>query len=532
METILDFILQPYFALFMITVLGYLLGRISVYGISLNISGVLFVAMIFGYFGLVFPPIIKQIGLVLFIFTVGFQAGPSFFENFKAEGRKLTIMATTIVLVGAALAVFFAKIFYFDRDLACGLYTGAITSTPGLAALSEITDSQSGPIGYGIAYPFGVIGIVLFIKIFPRIFRLDIKEAESRYNAALEAKHPKVINRNFIVTKEEIVGKTLEEINFMEETGATISRIFHNDQIVIPNADTVLNYGDLIKAVGTESQLESVKNKIGEYTPLGIALNQNYNVRYVIVSNKEVVGKKIHDLHIQHKYNVVITRIRRASIDFSASFDMKIRFGDKLKIVGSNEGVEQVAHIFGDNAKKTYETDYLTISIGIILGVLVGCISIPVGNINISLGLTGGIMAVAIIMSRIHKIGSVIFSVTSAASNIMRRVGLILFLAAVGSDAGSQIVTILKSDGWGIFVSGIFISIVPTIVGVIVAKYFLKIDVLQMLGGIAGGRTSTPGLAAATSMTDTDAPSIAYATVYPIAIVLIIICVQLIYTIL
>ncbi len=529
----MDILITPYFALFLITLLGYLLGKISVKGISLDISGVLFIAILFGYFGLEMPDDIRQIGLVLFIFTIGFQAGPSFFENFKKEGKNLIIMAAIIVATGALLAFGLAKIFSFNKTLACGLYTGAITSTPGLAALSDIADSGSAAVGYGIAYPFGVIGIVLFIKILPRIFKLSIPEAEKKYQAALDTKFPKVINRNFVVTNPISVGKNLEQLKFRDTTGATISRIFHDEHLVIPNASTTLERGDIIKAVGTEAQLEKVRNMVGEYTTLGVSLTENYDVKYVIVTEKNVIHKKLHDLHIQHGYNVVITRIRRSGVDLSASADIKLHYGDKLKIVGYKDDIEKITRMLGGDARKTFEIDYLTAAVTIVLGILVGMISIPITeNFNFSLGLTGGVMLSALLLSRIQKIGPVIFSVTTPALNIFRRLGLILFLASVGSEAGSHLVEIMKNDGWSIFVSGMIISILPTLLAVVIAKYCLKIDILQMLGGIAGGRTSTPALAAATSMTTSNAPSIAYTTVYPISIVLIVICVQVLFALL
>lgn len=528
----MDILTTPYFAIFLITILGYLIGNISIKGISLDISAILFAAMAFGYFGLEIPSDIRQIGLVLFIFTIGFQAGPSFFENFRTDGKNLIIMASIIVICGAALAFCFAKIFDFDKTLACGIYTGAITSTPGLAALSDLADSQNGAVGYGIAYPFGVIGIVLLVKLMPRILRLSIPEAEKKYEAAIETKFPKIYNRNFIITNPDAIGKTLEELKFRDNTGATISRIFHNEQLIIPNAQTRLEHGDIIKAVGTEAQLENACKLVGEHTTLGVSLSQDYDVKYVIVTEKNVIHKKLHGMHIQHYYNVVITRIRRSGIDISASADIKLHYGDKLKIVGNKEDIEKVSKIFGGDARKTYETDYITTAITIAVGILVGMISIPIAGFNLSLGLTGGVMLVALLFSRIQKIGPVIFSVTTSALNIFRRLGLILFLASVGSEAGANLVSIMKTNGWEIFISGIFISVVPTLISVIIAKHILKIDILQMLGGIAGGRTCTPSLAAATSMTKSDAPSIAYTTVYPISIVLIVICVQLLYSLL
>jgi putative transport protein len=528
----MELLMSPYFALFLIIVLGYLLGGIKIRGIGLDVSAILFISMVFGYYGLEIPKDFKQIGLVLFIFTIGFQAGPSFFETFKRDGKKLLSLTAVIVFSGATLTVVFALIFDFGKELAGGLFTGALTSTPGLAALSELSDLKEAAIGYGIAYPFGVIGVVLFVKLLPRIFKMDVSKAEKDFNQELDTKYPRIINRNFIVEKGEIIGKTISELSFRQTTDANISRILQNGSAFTPNPHTILYSGSIIKAVGTDAALLKVQELIGKPTEFGIALNQNYDVRFIIVTNKKVLSKTINELHIQSKYNVIITRIRRSGVDFSATSNIKLHFGDKIKIAGTKDDIKKVTEYIGDDANKVFESNYLPVAIGIVLGVLLGKLNLKIGTFEISLGLTGGVMTVAIILSRIRKIGPMVFSLTTSANQILRQIGLILFLASVGAEAGSNIVSTLQKDGFIMFISGVCITLVPMVLSVIVAKYFLKIDVLQLLGGITGGMTSTPGLAAASSATKTNSPGIAYATIYPIAMVLVVICVQIIFMIL
>lgn len=528
----MELLLVPYFSLFLIIILGYLIGGIKIKGIGLDVSAILFVAMIFGYYGLEIPSDLKQMGLVLFIFTIGFQAGPSLFETFRSDGKKLVILASSIVVSGAAVAVLCAIFFGFNKELAGGLFTGAITSTPGLAALSELSDAKDATIGYGVAYPFGVIGVVLFIKLFPRIFRMNIKKAEKNFNQELETKFPKVVNRNYIVENSEIIGKRISELQFRQVTGANISRVLQNESAFTPSAHTILHSGSVIKAVGTEESLAKVHKLVGKPTEFGIALNQNYDVRFIIVTNKKVLNKTINELHLQSKYNIIITRIRRSGVDFSATSNIRLHFGDKIKVAGTIDDIKKVTEALGDDANKLFESNYLPVAIGIVLGVLLGKLSISIGKFDLSLGLTGGVMVVAILLSRIRKVGPFIFSLTTSANQILRQIGLILFLASVGAQAGSNIVSTLKADGLTLLLSGVLITTIPMIIGVVIAKFFLRIDVLQLLGGITGGMTSTPGLAAASSMTKTNAPGIAYATIYPIAMVLVIICVQLIFMIL
>ncbi|MCK9254271.1 MAG: transporter [Bacteroidales bacterium] len=525
----MDILFTPYFALFLIIILGLLIGGIKIKGIGLDVSAVLFVAMAFGYFGLKIPSDLKNIGLILFIFTIGFQSGPSFFETFRKEGKNLVILTIIIVVSSAAVALACGLALGYSPALTGGLFAGGITSTPGLAAITEISSSDQATIGYGVAYPFGVIGVVLFIKLLPKLFKMDIKKAEEKFDAENLEKYPKVFNRNYIVENPEIIGKSISELNIRENTGANISRVFQNGTAFTPNPQTILYSGSIIKAVGTEPDLLKVQNLIGKPTEVGIALNENYDVKFVLVTNKKVLGKTVSELHLQSKYNIIITRIRRSGVDFSVSSNLKLQFGDKIKIAGTKEDINKVIPFLGNEANKIHEANYLPVALGIVLGVLLGQINIKLGKFDFSLGLTGGVITVAIILSRIRKIGPVVFSLTTAATQILRQIGLLLFLIGVGTEAGSSIIQILKTNGIGLFLSGVLITLIPMILAVILAKYVLKIQILQLLGGITGGMTSTPGLAAASSMTKTNAPGIAYATIYPIGMIMVIVCVQIIF---
>ncbi len=520
----------PYFTLFLIVIIGFLIGNIKIKNVSLDISAILFVALVFGYFGIKLPEYLKYFGLVLFIFTIGFQAGPSFFETFRKEGKKLTILTLVIIFSGIIVTLACATLFHFSKDITAGIFAGALTSTPGFAAITELSSNiQDATLAYGISYPFGVIGVVLFIKLCPKIFKMNIDEAEKNYSSDFEEKHPKIINRNFIVENPEVIGKTLSEICIREKTGANISRILYKGNAFTPSPSTTLYGGAIIKAVGTENSLVKVQQLIGNPTDFEIVLNQNYDVRFIIITNKKVIGKTIEDLHIQSKYNIIVTRIRRSGVDFSATSNIKLHFGDKIKVAGTKDDIKKLTEFLGDETNKLYDNNYLPLALGIVLGILIGKISIKINEFNFSLGITGGVMLTGILLARIRKIGPLIFSMTTASNQIIRKIGLILFLSTVGTEAGGEIISAIKTNAWQIFVSGIFVTILPMVIAVIVSKYFLKIDILQLLGAITGGMTSTPGLAAASSMTKTNAPALAYATIYPIALVLMILGAQIIF---
>jgi len=524
----MELLTNSYFALFLIVALGFILGRIKIAGLSLDVSAVIFVALIFGHYGILIPKDFQYLGLVLFIFTIGIQAGPGFFESFKKEGRQLSAFAGLLIVVAAVVTLLIIEVFGVNTNIAVGLFTGALTSTPGLAAAIDYTGSPLASIGYGVGYPFGVIGVILFIRFLPRLLRSSVKDAEAEYQSKLKEEFPEILRRNFVVENENVIGKSIGSLRIRFMTKAVVSRILHEGVAVTPSAETVLNKGDIIKAVGTEEALRNVELLIGLPTEQEVPLDPNYDVRSVLVTNKEVVNKTIGQLNLLHTYNATITRIRRSGINISPSPSSKLRFGDKLVVASSKANMEIVSRIFGNDQKRLSDTDILPVALGIILGVLVGKISINLGSFSFSAGLTGGVLIVALVLSRIGKTGPVLWTMTGSANQLLRQLGLLLFLASVGTGAGAEIVETFDQYGVELFLYGAAITLVPMVVAALVGKWLLKMNILGLMGAISGSMTSTPGLAAADSMTDSNAHSIAYATVYPVGMVLLIIFVQLI----
>lgn len=524
----MELLSNSYFALFLIVALGFILGRIKIFGLSLDVSAVIFVALVFGHYGVIIPKDFQYLGLVLFIFTIGIQAGPGFFESFKKEGRQLATFATLLIVVASIITVLIISVFNVDKNIAVGLLTGSLTSTPGLAAAIDYTGSPLSSIGYGVGYPFGVIGVILFIRFLPKILRTSVKKSEEEYNSKLKEEFPEVIRRNFVVENENVFEKSIGELRIRFMTKAVVSRVVHEGSAIIPTPELVLHKGDLIKAVGTEEALQNVELLIGPVTEEEIPLDPKYDVRSVLVTNKEVVNKTIGQINLLHTYNATITRIRRSGINISPSPSSKLQFGDKLVIASSKANMEMVSKIFGNDQKRLSDTDILPVALGIILGVLVGKISINLGSFSFSAGLTGGVLIVALILSRIGKTGPILWTMTGAANQLIRQFGLILFLAAIGTGAGEKIVETFNEYGIELFLYGAAITIVPMVIAGLAGKFLFKMNILSLLGAVSGSMTSTPGLAAADSMTESNAHSIAYATVYPVAMVLLIVFVQVI----
>ena len=524
----MELLTDSYFALFSIVALGFILGRIKIFGLSLDVSAVIFVALVFGHFGVVIPKDFQTLGLVLFIFTIGIQAGPGFFESFKKDGRELAIFATLLILSAGILTLTMISVFNIDKNIAIGLFTGALTSTPGLAAAIDYTGSPLASIGYGVGYPFGVIGVILFIRFLPKILNISLKKSEENYLQNTKTEFPEILKQNFIVENENVIGKSINELRIRDMTKAIVSRVVHNGVAITPSPETILKKGDLIKAVGTYNALKNIKLLIGPVTEEEIKLDPKYEVQSVLVTNKEVVNKTIRQINLLHTYNATITRIRRSGINISPTPNLKLQFGDKLVIASSKANIKIVGNVFGNDQKKLSNTDVLPIALGIILGVLVGKINITLGSFSFSLGLTGGVLIVALILGRIGKTGSILWTMTGAANQLLRQLGLILFLAAVGTGAGAQIVETFEIYGIELFLYGAIITIIPMVIAGIAGKFFFKMNILSLFGAISGSMTSTPGLAAADSMSETNAHSIAYATVYPVAMVMLIVVVQLI----
>lgn len=526
MESLLQ---SSYFALFLIVALGFILGRINFRGISLDVSAVIFIALLFGHFGVIIPKELGNFGLVLFIFTIGMQAGPGFFTSFRAKGKVLAIITLLIIASAALTGIAFKYVFDIETSSVVGLIAGALTSTPGLAAAIDSTGSSSASIAYGIAYPFGVIGVILFVKLLPKILRIDIRAEEKRLEELQQQQYPEITTAVYRVTNHNAFDKSLADLQIRTMTGAVISRLVHDNLTEIPNPRSVLREGDLVKAVGSKNALRQLEVLVGEKMNQDLPLGDSIDMQYVLLTNKDVVGKSLGSLNLHQNYHCTVTRVRRSGIDVAPSPDLALRFGDKLTIIARKESMKDVLNLFGNDEKRLSDTDFFPIAMGIVLGVLFGKINISFSDsFTFSPGLTGGILLVALVLGSVGKTGPIVWSMSGPANQLLRQLGLLLFLAEVGTSAGVNLVQTFLDNGLVMFGVGAAITIIPMIVALIVGYYIFRINILDLMGTITGGMTSTPGLAAADSMTDSNIPSVAYATVYPIAMVFLIICIQLV----
>lgn len=520
---------SSYFSLFLIVALGFVLGRIKIKGLSLDVSAVIFIALLFGHFGVVIPKELGNFGLVLFIFTIGIQAGPGFFDSFCSKGKTLILIALLIVGSACVTAVGLKYAFNLDVPSVVGIIAGALTSTPGLAVAIDSTQSPLASIAYGVAYPFGVIGVILFVKLLPKLWKVDLQKEANKLEEEYRNQYPELHTSLFTVTNPPAFGKSLREINIRQMTGAIISHIKHNNEIEVPKASTILHEGDILQAVGSGESLTQLEFLIGKRKEGELQLRHSQEIVSILVTNKHVVNKTLGQLNLQYNYDCTVTRVRRSGIDILPSPDLELKFGDKLMVAGETENLNNVSILLGNEAKKVSDTDFFPIAMGIVLGVLFGKLSISFSDsFQFSPGLTGGVLIVALILGAVGKTGPVLWTMSGASNHLLRQLGLLLFLAEVGTSAGKNLVETFQESGLMMFGVGAAITLVPMFTALIIGRYILKINPLDMLGAITGGMTSTPGLVAADSMVESNIPGVAYATVYPIAMVFLILFIQLI----
>jgi len=505
------------------------MGRVKVKGISLDTSAIFFVALFFGHWGFSIPVIIQQTGLIFFMYSIGIQAGPGFFESFKKQGKKLVLLAVVLSLSGGFITIVLSKAFDIDILLAVGLFAGSLTSASSLAVTLENSQSILPSIGFGIAFPFGVIGVVIITRMSPRIFGINIKEEENEHLADISMEYPKIFTKNYFVENNNVLNKTIGEIRLRSITNTNIVKVYQKYSVISPKATTVLRKGDIIRASGTLSDLEKLETAIGKETNNPLPVSRKYTVRHFIVTNNKTINKPLGQLTLLPMLNITIATIRRSGIEITPNANSKLRFGDRIIVAGPEENMNRMKTLFGNEKSRLDELDFLPIVLGILIGIIIGQIKLPVSpHASVSLGLTGGVLIAAIALSRIGKTGKIIWNISGPSNQFLRKLGLIFFLSGVGVDTGSKIIKALSESGLGLLIMAIVITVIPMFITLVFGKYVLKLNFLRLLGGLTGSMTSTPALSAIEPLTKTNAPQVAYATVYPLALILIIIVSQLI----
>lgn len=528
--------------LFVVIGLGYLVGNINLFGFKLGVAAVLFVGIALGAIDsrLALPEYIYVIGLVLFVYAIGLQSGPSFFASFQKRGIRFSLIAAGVLAMGAVIAVILKSILGVQAPTIAGLFCGAVTNTPALAATVETAKNMSvnlppevrdfyatSPVvTFGLAYPFGVFGVILWLFLFSKVFKSAPVEVSP--DLAEPGVEP-ILSRTYRISNPAVVGKSVAEVlRMIGETGFVLSRIQKGTVTDVVLPETILGDGDLVVAVGDAKGMERAQLLFGEqmtdHIPEG---HDGISYRRIFVSNKELVGKTIRELKLQTKMHATITRLRRGDVDFVPTADTMLELGDRIRVVTPKGNMERVTKYFGDSVRAISETDYLSLSLGIVLGVFLGMIPIPLTHgMTFKLGFAGGPLIAGLILGRMERTGPIIWEIPYNANLVLRQVGLVFFLAAIGTKAGGGLLDTFHAGGWGLIVAGAVITTAVTVTVIMIGTRYLRLPMAAVMGMMAGIQTQPAVLAYANQQADNDLPNIWYATVYPAAMVSKIILVQ------
>lgn len=532
----------------LVAVLGLWIGNWRIYGVGLGIGGVLFGGIIVGHFAQTYAldlngdmlHFIQEFGLILFVYTIGIQVGPGFFSSLRVSGLRLNGFAVLMVVLSGVVTALIHKLFGVPLPVILGVFSGAVTNTPALGAGQQIlTDLGSDPalvdkmgMGYAMAYPFGICGILLVMWLLRLIFRISV-DAEARdFDAKNGLKHELLQTMNISVRNPNLAGMPIHSIPIINSDEIVCSRLKRGEHLMVPLPDTVLELGDLIHLVGQKQDLENARLVIGDQVDTSLSTRGTaLQVSRVVVTNEKVLGKKIRDLNLKQKYDVVISRLNRSGVELVASSNASLQFGDILNLVGRPESIDRVADIVGNAQQKLQQVQMLPVFIGIGLGVLLGSIPlfIPGFPAALKLGLAGGPLVVALILGRIGSIGKLYWFMPPSANLALRELGIVLFLSVVGLKSGGNFVdTLLNGDGLSWIGYGILITAIPLLTAGILARAMAKMNYLTICGMLAGSMTDPPALAFANGLHPTSgAAALSYATVYPLAMFLRIMSPQL-----
>ena len=525
---------QPLIALFAIVASGLLLGNITIKGINLGSSGVLFTALLAGHLGYSIPGGIGTLGLVLFVYCVGIGAGGRFFASVAREGATLAKLALVIVSAGGAITWVGATLLDLPADLAAGIFAGALTSTPALAAATEgLQEGASGvSIGYGIAYPFGVIGVVLFVQLLPRILKHDL-DAIAEEHEAEDNTNDRVITVLVEVTNKNLVGKKIADAGINNLNACQVSRILKDDQLVPLSYGDEFSEGQLLLLVGRSKEIAIAIDYLGQPSDRHVLKDVENERQNLLVTDRKIAGKSIREIAPLKKYGVVITRITRNGITFVPNTATLIETHDNLTTVGRSEDLKAFGKAVGHRGNAIDSTDLLSLSAGLTLGIVAGLIPIGLpGSTPLTLGLAGGPLLVALLLGHFGKVGRIVGHIPRPTRLLLQDLGLVFFLANAGVSGGVSLVATVQEYGIILFGLGMLVSIVPLILAWPLARKLFKLDALQSLGGICGGMTSTPALGAITAKTDSQVPVISYVSAYPVALIVMILIAKILISLL
>ena len=532
----------------LVAVVGLWLGNIKIRGVGFGIGGVLFGGIFVGHFadqlGWVLSAdmlhFIQEFGLILFVYTIGIQVGPGFFASLRVSGLRLNLFAFGIVVMGGLVTAILHKLFAIPLPVVLGIFSGAVTNTPALGAGQQILRDLGIPadvvdqmgMSYAMAYPFGICGILLSMWLVRVLFRVNVEQEAKEHESTLTNGHALIKTINIRVENPNLNNMAIQDFPILNSATIICSRLKRDETLMVPSPDTLIQHGDLLHLVGQPADLNNARLVIGQEVDTSLSTRgTDMRVERVVVTNEKVLGKKIRDLQVKERYDVVISRLNRAGVELVASQDASLQFGDILNLVGRPSSIDAVADMVGNAQQKLQQVQMLPVFIGVGLGVMLGSIPlyVPGFPVALKLGLAGGPLIMALILGRIGSIGKLYWFMPPSANLALRELGIVLFLAVVGLKSGGDFVdTLVNGEGMSWVGYGIFITAIPLITVGLLARIFAKMNYLTLCGMLAGSMTDPPALAFANNLHATSgAAALSYATVYPLVMFLRIITPQL-----
>ncbi|HBC7395227.1 TPA: putative transporter [Escherichia coli] len=532
----------------LVAVVGLFIGNVKFRGVGLGIGGVLFGGIIVGHFvsqaGMTLSSdmlhVIQEFGLILFVYTIGIQVGPGFFASLRVSGLRLNLFAVLIVIIGGLVTAILHKLFDIPLPVVLGIFSGAVTNTPALGAGQQILRDLGTPMemvdqmgmSYAMAYPFGICGILFTMWMLRVIFRVNVETEAQQHESTRTNGGALIRTINIRVENPNLHNLAIKDVPILNGDKVICSRLKREETLKVPSPETVIQLGDLLHLVGQPADLHNAQLVIGQEVDTSLSTKgTDLRVARVVVTNENVLGKRIRDLHFKERYDVVISRLNRAGVELVASSDISLQFGDILNLVGRPSAIDAVANVLGNAQQKLQQVQMLPVFIGIGLGVLLGSIPVFVPGFPaaLKLGLAGGPLIIALILGRIGSIGKLYWFMPPSANLALRELGIVLFLSVVGLKSGGDFIhTLVDGEGLSWIGYGALITAVPLITVGILARMLAKMNYLTMCGMLAGSMTDPPALAFANNLHPTSgAAALSYATVYPLVMFLRIITPQL-----
>lgn len=541
------FIDNPLLLLFAVAAIGYAIGRITIGGNSLGVAAVLFTGLAIGSLSpdLKLPELVYQFGLVLFVYTVGLSSGPNFLAALRRKGIRDNLFVAGLITCAAIMTALAQQLLGLKPSLAAGMFAGSLTNTPALAAVLEhVKTSPVAPgqtldqalaepvVGYSIAYPMGVIGTLLAIYILQRFWKIDYAK-EARNLPELGATSALLVNHTLEIKQEAVCGRTLEELFKLYHWEVIFGRrqTRHSSHLTLVDAETCFEIGDRVSVIGTEEQINQVAGVCGHICDAHLEFDRSdLDFRRVFVSNPQLAGRRLAELKLPQTYGTIVTRIKRGDLEFLPKPDTQLQLGDRVRVVTYRHRMSAVSAFFGDSYQHLSEINIFTFSLGIIIGLLVGLIPIPLpGGLTLKLGIAGGPLVVALLFGTLERSGPLVWNMPYNATMTLRQFGLVIFLAGVGTRAGYPFVnTLTQGGGTGIylFLAGIGITVTTVLLAFWIGYRILKIPMSLLTGMVAALQTQPAVLSYALEQSDNELPNLGYATVYPTAIIVKILLAQ------